>query len=105
MSTALGILGGKRRRRRLQLAALVEDFDAPLGLFEPPVAEARELHAALVQCERLLEREVAFLVCRDEAERMHVQVRGLLFRLERHETNVVRLADLLQRPTNARVAR
>ena len=43
----------RARGRRLQLAALVEDLDAALGLLEPRVAEARQLHAALVQLERL----------------------------------------------------
>ena len=42
----------ERRRRRLQLAALVEDLDAPLGLLELGMAEARQLHAALVELER-----------------------------------------------------
>ena len=65
-SAALGIVGGERRRRRLQLAALVEDLDAALGLFEPRVAEARELDAALVERERLLERQVAFLELLDD---------------------------------------
>src|SRR5882762_7685944 len=53
------VVGGKRSGRRLQLAALVENLDAALGLFEPRVTEARELHAALVQRQRLLERQVA----------------------------------------------
>src|SRR5882672_8832015 len=65
-STALGILGGKRRRRRLQFAALVEDLDAALRLLELRVAEARELDTALVERERLLEREVAFLELLDD---------------------------------------
>ena len=56
----------ERRRRRLQLAALVEDLDAALGLLEPRVAEARQLHAALVQRQRLLERQVAFLELLDD---------------------------------------
>jgi hypothetical protein len=65
-STALGILGGKRRRRRLQFTALVEDLDAALRLLELRVAEARELDAALVERQRLLEREVAFLELLDD---------------------------------------
>src|SRR5260221_11189580 len=60
-STALGIVGAKRRRRRLQLAALVENLDAAVGLFELGVAEARQLDATLVQGQRLFEREVPFL--------------------------------------------
>src|SRR5206468_4393922 len=65
-STAFGILGGKRGRRGLQLAALVENLDAALRLFEPRVTEPRELHAALVQRQRLFEREVAFLELLDD---------------------------------------
>src|SRR4051794_26469550 len=65
-STAFGIVGGERSGRRLQLAALVEDLDPALGLLELRVAEARELHAALVQRERLLEGEVAFLELLDD---------------------------------------
>src|SRR3954447_18189393 len=64
-STALGILG-ERRRSRLQFTALVEDLDPPLGLLELRVAEARQLDAALIQGERLLEREVAFLELFDD---------------------------------------
>ena len=52
-------LEAKRRRRRPHFATLVEDLDAALGLLELRVAEARELHAALEERERLLEREVA----------------------------------------------
>src|SRR5947207_2789432 len=51
----------ERRRRGLELAALVEQLDAPLRRFEACVAILRELDAARVQLERLLEREVAFL--------------------------------------------
>src|SRR5881296_3317005 len=65
-STAFGILGGKRARRGLQLAALVQNLDAALRLFEPRVTEPRELHAALVQRQRLFEREVAFLELLDD---------------------------------------
>src|SRR5258707_1326983 len=65
-STALGILGGKRRRRRLQLTALVEDLDAALRLLELRVAEARELDAAFVERERLLEREIPFFQLLDD---------------------------------------
>ena len=50
---ALGIVvGAERRRGRLDLAAFVEDLDAPLGFLEPRVAEARQLHAALEERER-----------------------------------------------------
>src|SRR5687767_13867825 len=58
---SLRSIGPQVRRRRLQLSALVEDFDPPLGFFETRVAEAREVDAALVQLERLLERKVALL--------------------------------------------
>src|SRR4051794_28284422 len=64
-SSALGI-GGGRGRRRLQFAPLVEDLDAPLGLLELRMAEAGELHAALVQRQRLLEGEIAFLELLDD---------------------------------------
>ena len=47
--------------RRLNKAALDHVVYAPLGFFQPRVAEARQLHPALVQRERLLERHVAFL--------------------------------------------
>src|SRR6516225_7599736 len=49
------------RRRRLDFAAFVEDFDSPLGILEPRMAEPRQLHAAFVERERLFEREVALL--------------------------------------------
>src|SRR5665213_1897468 len=52
---------GERRWRRLELAALAEDLDAPLRFLEPRVAEARQLHAAFVEHQRLLERQVAVL--------------------------------------------
>src|ERR1051325_1020651 len=51
----------ERARRRLQLATFVQDLDPALGFLETRVAEARELHAAFVQRERLLECEVALL--------------------------------------------
>src|SRR5581483_8287872 len=56
----------ERVGRGLQLAALVEDLDALLGGLEARVAEARELHAAFVQRERLLEREIAVLELLDD---------------------------------------
>src|SRR6187431_3408296 len=51
----------KRGAGRSQIAALVENLDTLLGFFQPCVAETRQLHATLVELERLLEREVAFL--------------------------------------------
>ena len=54
---------------------------------------------------RLEQREIAFLKGRNLPERMKRQMRGLLHRLERNETNLVRLAYFFQRPANARIAR
>ena len=51
---------------RAQVAALVENLDALLGFLEPGMAEARQLHAALVELERFLECEVAFLELLDD---------------------------------------
>src|SRR5688572_13749378 len=56
----------QRRRRGPELAAFIHDLDPPLGLFETRVAEARQLHAALVELERFLECEVAFLQLLDD---------------------------------------
>ena len=50
----------------LSCAALVEDLDAPLGLLEPGVAEAGQLHAALVELQRRFERQVAFFELLDD---------------------------------------
>src|SRR5687768_4237611 len=61
MRAALLLVFGKDLPGGAQVAALVENFDALLGLLEPRMAETRELHATLVQLERLLEREVPFL--------------------------------------------
>src|SRR4051812_9780616 len=66
-SAAVAIVGPERRGRRLELAALVQDLDAPFGLLEARVAEARELHAALVELQRLLERQVALFQLLDDA--------------------------------------
>jgi hypothetical protein len=49
----------ERRRRRLDFAPLVEDFDPPLGRLQRRVTEPRQLHAALEELERPLERKVA----------------------------------------------
>src|SRR5437773_249433 len=65
-SAAVAIVGPERRGRRFQLAALVEDLDATLGLLQPRVAEARELYAALVELKGLLEREVSLLELLDD---------------------------------------
>src|SRR5258707_7744134 len=65
-SAAFAIVGPERGGRRLQLAAIVEDLDATLGLLQPRVAEARELHTALVELQGLLEREGALLALLDD---------------------------------------
>src|SRR3954462_1724357 len=54
---------------------------------------------------RLEQAEIAFFVGRNLPERMKRQMRGLLHRLERNKTNLVRLAHFFQRPANARIAR
>src|SRR5438105_14790593 len=54
------------RRRGCELATLVQDLDTVLGLFELRVAEARELNAALVELQRGLERQGAFLELLDD---------------------------------------
>src|SRR5438874_1613747 len=65
-SAAVAVVGAERGGRRLQLAAFVENFDAALGFLQLRVAEARELHAALVELQRLLEREVALFELLDD---------------------------------------
>ena len=54
---------------------------------------------------RLEQREIAFLVGRNLAERMKRQMRGLLHRAKRDEANLVGLAHFLERPANARITR
>ena len=53
----------------------------------------------------LEEREGAFLISRDLAERMKREMRGFLQRAKRNQANVVRLTYFFQRPANARIAR
>ena len=53
---------------------------------------------------RLKEREIAFLISRDLAERIACEMCALLKLLPRDQAHVVRLADLLQRPAHAHVA-
>jgi hypothetical protein len=53
----------------------------------------------------LEQREIAFLVGRNLAERMKRQMRGFLQRTKRNEANLVGLAHFLERPANARIAR
>src|SRR6267154_1527551 len=65
-SAAFAIVGPERGGRGLQLAPLVEDLDATFGLLQPRVAETRELYAALVQLQGLLEREVPLLELLDD---------------------------------------
>src|SRR4051794_1621140 len=53
-----------------------------------------------------LERgKIAFLISRNQAERMKAQMRGFLLPTERSKANLVGLAHLLKRPANARIAR
>src|SRR6266851_5627057 len=63
---SIRIVGGQRRRRRLELAAVAQDLDAAFRLFEPCVTEPGELHAALVERQRLLERQVALFKLLDD---------------------------------------
>ena len=49
--------------------------------------------------------KVAFLIGRNQPERMQAQMRGFHLRTERDKANLVGLAHLLQRPANARIAR
>src|SRR5262249_1961324 len=53
----------------------------------------------------LEQREIAFLIGRNLAERMKRQMRGLLHRTERNKANLVRLAHFFKRPANARITR
>ena len=46
--------------------ALVQDLDPALGVFEPAVAEPGEVHAAFVELQRRLERQVALLELLDD---------------------------------------
>ena len=50
----------------LSFAALVQNLDALLGLFESRVAEARQMDAALVELQRRFERQVAFFELLDD---------------------------------------
>src|SRR3954465_10646363 len=61
-----GRTGGEGRARRLELAPLVEDFDALLRILETRVAEPRELHPALVELQRLFEGQLAILELLDD---------------------------------------
>src|SRR5439155_8261608 len=60
------VTGGQRRRRRLEVAALAQDLDAAFGFLEAGVAETGKLYAALVQQQRLFERQVAFFELLDD---------------------------------------
>ena len=53
----------------------------------------------------LEQREIAFLIGRDLAERMQRAMRRLLHRAERHKANLVGLADFFKRPAHTRVTR
>jgi hypothetical protein len=54
---------------------------------------------------RLEQRKIAFLIGRNQAERMKAQMRGLRPRTQRNKANLVGLAHLFKRPANARIAR
>src|SRR4026207_110026 len=54
------------RRGGLQVAALVQDLDASLGLLEARMAEARQLDAALVQGEGRLQCQLAVFEALDD---------------------------------------
>jgi hypothetical protein len=54
---------------------------------------------------RLEQGEVAFLVGRNLAEWMKLEMRGLLQRAERNKTNLVGPPNFLERPANARIPR
>src|SRR5258706_6702176 len=60
------VVGAEVGRGILQLAALVEDLNPLLRLFELRVAEAGQADAALVQLQRRLERKVALLELLDD---------------------------------------
>src|SRR5436305_6283601 len=66
MTRASTVVVGERSRRRLELATLVENFYPALRVLEARVTEPRQLHAALVQSERLLERQLTFLEFLDD---------------------------------------
>src|SRR6185295_1955865 len=74
--SAVALVAGQPGRRRPQLAALAEQLDLALGVFELGVAELRELDAPRVELERLFERQVAaFLELLDD--RLELRDRGL----------------------------
>ena len=54
---------------------------------------------------RLEQREIAFLISWNLAERMKSQVRGFLHRAERNKADLVGLAHFFKRPANARITR
>ena len=49
--------------------------------------------------------EIAFLIGRNQTERMKAQMRAFRLRLERDKAHLVVLAHLFKRPANARIAR
>ncbi len=48
--------------------------------------------------------KIAFLIGRDQAERMKAQMRGFLLRAQRDKAHLITLPHLFKRPANARVA-
>src|SRR5947207_15023969 len=65
-ATVALVVGAEVGGRRCEAAALVEDLDPLFSLLELRVAEARQLHAALVQLQRCLEWQVAFFKFLDD---------------------------------------
>ena len=53
----------------------------------------------------LKQGKIAFLIGRNQPERMKAQMRGFHLRAERDKANLVGLAHLFKRPANARIAR
>jgi hypothetical protein len=54
---------------------------------------------------RFEQGKTAFLISRNLPERMQRKMRWLLHRLERNQTNLVRLPDFFKRPAHAHVPR
>src|SRR4051812_21987640 len=66
LSPLILVTGGERRACRLEFAPLVEDFNPLFRIFQARVAEPRELHAALVEFQRFLKRQLAILELLDD---------------------------------------
>src|SRR5213082_81023 len=59
--SAVWLVARQPRRRGPQLAAFAQQLNAPFRVFEARVAELGQRHPALVELERLFERQVAAL--------------------------------------------